>query len=150
MLYVRARDERTMVIGADIDSDVTPPARERVPYALLCTLVGLAIGWMPILVHGPIPAKYNILYIRGAIAVWGWYTARLLIGFVVGITRWPVRWYVRGPMCGFLMLFPLSLVSLATPSCGAPCMCLNLTTATAIGTTVACVAYLVTGRHRGE
>lgn len=119
----------------------------RLPYPALCTLVGLAIGWLPILVHGPIPEKYNILYIRGAVAVWGWYTARLLIGFVVGITRWPPRWYIRGPLIGFMMLFPLSLVSLATPGCGPPCMGLNLTSATAIGTTVAGLAYLLTGKQ---
>ena len=122
----------------------------RLPYPLLCTLLGLALGWLPILVHGPIPEKYNVLYIRGAVAVWGWYTARLLIGFVVGITRWPPYWYVRGPLVGFMMLFPLSLVSLATPSCGVPCMSLNLTTATAIGTAVAGIAYLVSGRHHLE
>jgi hypothetical protein len=122
----------------------------RLPYPLLCTLLGLALGWLPILVHGPIPEKYNVLYIRGAIAVWGWYTARLLIGFVVGITRWPPYWYLRGPLIGFMMLFPLSLVSLATPSCGLPCMSLNLTSATAIGTAVAGIAYLVTGRHHIE
>lgn len=126
------------------------PARTRIPYAPLCALIGLAIGWMPILVHGPIPEKYNILYIRGAVAVWGWYTARLLIGFVVGITRWPPRWYLRGPLIGFMMLFPLSLVSLATPGCGLPCMCLNLTTATTIGTVVAGAAFALTGKHRGD
>ena len=120
------------------------------PYALLCTLIGLALGWLPVLVPGPIPEKYNVLYIRGAVAVWGWYSARLLIGLVVGITRWPPRWYVRGPLCGLLMLFPLSLVSLATPGCGLPCMSLNLTTATAIGTAVAGLAYVITGRHRGD
>ncbi len=119
----------------------------RLPYPLLCTLLGLAIGWLPILVHGPIPEKYNVLYIRGAVAVWGWYTARLLIGFVVGITRWPPYWYLRGPLVGFTMLFPLSLVSLATPGCGLPCMSLNLTSATAVGTTVAGLAYLLTGRQ---
>ena len=129
---------------------MTVSARAGIPYTPLCTVIGLLIGWMPILVHGPIPEKYNILYIKGAIAVWGWYTARLLIGFVVGITRWPPRWYLRGPLCGFMMLFPLSLVSLATPSCGLPCMCLNLSTATTIGATVAGIAYAVTGLHRGE
>jgi hypothetical protein len=122
----------------------------RLPYPLLCTVLGLMLGWLPILVHGPIPEKYNVLYIRGAVAVWGWYTARLLIGFVVGITRWPPYWYLRGPLVGFMMLFPLSLVSLATPSCGLPCMSLNLTTATAIGTAVAGLAYLVSGRHHIE
>ncbi|MBI3784807.1 MAG: hypothetical protein HY270_15545 [Deltaproteobacteria bacterium] len=122
----------------------------RIPYAALCTLLGLTLGWLPMLVHGPIPEKYNVLYIHGAVAVWGWYTARLLIGFVVGITSWPPRWYIRGPLCGLMMLFPLSLVSLATPGCGLPCMSLNLTTATLIGTTVAGVAFLITGRHRGE
>ena len=48
------------------------PARVALPYALVCTLVGLALGWIPMFLHGPIPAKYNILYIKGAIAVWGW------------------------------------------------------------------------------
>ena len=125
-------------------------APARIPYALLCALIGFALGWLPMLVHGPIPEKYNVLYIRGAVAVWGWYTARLLIGFLVGITRWPPRWYLRGPLCGLLMLFPLSLVSLATPGCGLPCMCLNLTTAMMIGTVVAGLAYLLTGQHRIE
>lgn len=125
------------------------PLRDRIPYPLLCTVIGLLLGWLPMFLHGPIPEKYNILYIRGAIAVWGWYVARLLIGFVVGITHWPRRWWVRGPLCGLVMLFPLSLVSLATPSCGAPCMSLNLTSAAAVGTIVAGLAYALTGQHHG-
>jgi len=129
---------------------VTRAVNRRAPYALVCTVIGLLIGWLPALVHGPIPEKYNILYIRGGIAVWGWYTARLLIGFVVGITRWPRPWWVRGPLCGLVMLFPLSLVSLATPGCGPPCMGLNLTSAVTIGTLVAGLAYVLTGRHRGD
>ena len=124
------------------------PARRRPAYALICTLIGLVLGWLPMLVHGPIPEKYNVLYIRGAIAVWGWYTARLLIGAAVGITSWPQRWYLRGPLIGCMMLLPLSLVSLATPGCGLPCMSLNLTSAAAIGTAVAGLAYALTGRHR--
>lgn len=120
----------------------------KVPYALLCAVLGLALGWLPRLVHGPIPQKYDILYIRGAIAVWGWYTARLLIGFMVGITRWPPPWYLRGPLVGFLMVFPLSLVSLATPGCGATCMFWNDVTATALGGAVAGIAFAITGRHR--
>jgi hypothetical protein len=55
---------------------------------------------------------------RGSIAVWGWYSARLLIGLLVGISVWPRQWYARGPLCGLLMLFPLGLVALATPGCG--------------------------------
>jgi len=119
----------------------------RMPYSLLCTLLGLVLGWVPKLFHGPIPEKYNVLYIKGAIAVWGWYTARMLIGFMVGITRWPQSWYLRGPMCGFLMMLPLSLVSLATPGCGEPCMLFNLTSATLVGTTVAGLAYALTGKN---
>ncbi len=92
----------------------------RIPYPLLCSLLGLVLGWFPWLVHGPIAEKYNILYIQGAIAVWGWYSARMLIGFMVGITRWPSRWYLRGPLCGFLMMFPLGLIALASPGCGFP------------------------------
>lgn len=91
-----------------------------IPYPLLCTLLGGVLAWMPRLVHGPIPEKFNVLYIRGAIAVWGFYSARLSIGFWVGITRWPARWYVRGPLCGLLALFPLTLISLAMPGCGWP------------------------------
>jgi hypothetical protein len=90
------------------------------PYPLVCTLLGLALGWLPMFVHGPIAQKFSILYIRGAIAVWGFYIARLLIGFMVGITRWPPQWYVRGPLCGFLALLPLTFISLAMPGCGWP------------------------------
>ena len=88
------------------------------PYPLVCALVGFVLGWLPILVHGPIPYKFSILGINGAIAVWAWYTARLLIGLLVGITAWPTRWYLRGPFCGLLMLLPPGLVALATPGCG--------------------------------
>jgi len=87
----------------------------QLPDSLVCVL-----GWLPMLVHGPIPQKFNLLYIRGSIAVWAFYTARLLIGFIVGITRWPARWYLRGPLCGFITLFPLTLISLAMPGCGWP------------------------------
>jgi hypothetical protein len=90
------------------------------PYSLLCTLIGLLAGWLPYLVHGPIPEKFNVLYIRGAVAMWGFYSARMLIGFAVGITTWPARWYLRGPLCGVLMLLPLTLISLAMPGCGWP------------------------------
>lgn len=87
-------------------------------YVLVCTVLGFALGWLPRLVHGPIPYKFNVLGIRGDLAVWAWYAARLLIGFVVGITAWPRPWWVRGPLCGFLMLLPVSVVALATPGCG--------------------------------
>jgi len=92
----------------------------RLPYAALCAVLGVLVGWFPVLLHGPIPQKFNVLYIRGATAVWAFYTARLLIGFVVGITGWPRRWYLRGPLCGLLMMFPLTLISLAMPGCGWP------------------------------
>jgi hypothetical protein len=74
--------------------------------------------WLPTLVHGPIPEKFNVLYIRGDIAVWAFYTARFLIGFMVGITRWPNSWYLRGPLVGFLTLAPVTLILPATPGCG--------------------------------
>jgi hypothetical protein len=119
------------------------------PYALLCALLGVGLGWLPMLVHGPIAEKYNLLYIRGDVAVWGWYAARLLIGFLVGITGWPPQWWLRGPLCGLIMLFPLSLVSLATPGCGPPCMLLNDLTAVLIGTTVGGLAYAISGRQHG-
>jgi hypothetical protein len=89
-----------------------------VTYVLLCTLVGFGLGWLPALVHGPIPYKFNIHGIRGDVAVWGWYSARLGIGFLVGITSWPEHWYLRGPLCGALMMLPVGFVALATPECG--------------------------------
>lgn len=89
-------------------------------YVLLCTLLGLALGWLPFLIHGPNPGKFNVLYIQGAIAVWAFYGARMLIGFFVGITRWPRPWYIRGPMCGLLVMLPLGIIALATPGCRWP------------------------------
>ena len=86
----------------------------RLPYPLVCTLLGLVLGWVPRFLHGPIPEKFNVLYIRGVIAVWAFYSARLLIGFMLGITRWPERWYLRGPLVGFLMMLPVTFVALAT------------------------------------
>lgn len=118
-------------------------------YILVCTALGLLLGWLPALAHGPIPEKFNVLYIQGAIAVWAWYSARMLIGFWIGITRWPPRWYLRGPLCGFLIVFPLTLVSLGMPACGWPCMGWNLLTATLVGTAVAGLAFLITGREHG-
>jgi len=120
------------------------------PYPLLCFILGLAVAWIPAFLHGPIREKYDVLYIHGAIVVWAWYTARMLIGLLVGITAFPKRWWLRGPLCGILCLFPLGLVSLATPACGAPCMGWNLTSAVAIGTFVAGAAYLITGKSRAD
>ena len=90
---------------------------DRLPYPLVCTALGLGLGWLPILVHGPIAEKFDVLYIRGPVAVWGFYAARMLIGFWVGVTAWPARWWLRGPLCGFLTMLPLGVVLLATPGC---------------------------------
>jgi hypothetical protein len=91
----------------------------RVPYAMLCTAIGLVAGWLPVLFHGPIPEKFDFFYLNGALAVWAWYATRLLIGFVVGISAWPARWYLRGPLCGALLMVPPGFFALATPNCGA-------------------------------
>lgn len=89
-------------------------------YPRVCTLLGLVLGWAPVLFHGPIPEKFDLLYIKGSIAVWAYYSARLLIGFVVGISVWPERWWLRGPLVGFLTMLPVTFVALATPGCGPP------------------------------
>jgi hypothetical protein len=122
------------------------PERSRLPYPLVCVAIGLLIGWLPMLVHGPIPYKFNVLGIRGDIAVWAWYLMRMLIGLAVGVTVLPRAWWLRGPLCGFLLMFPLTLVNLAVPGCGAPCMFWNDVTATTIGFVVAGAARLITGR----
>lgn len=121
----------------------------RLPYPAVCTLLGLALGWLPRFVHGPIPEKFDLYYLRGAVIVWGWYTARLLIGFLVGITHWPYRWWLRGPLCGMILILPLGFVSLGTPTCGPVCMCWNMTTGALVGLLVGAIAWLVTRRSAG-
>lgn len=92
----------------------------RLSYPLFCTLIGLVLGWIPFFLHGPIPEKFNLLYINGRIAVCGFYAARLSIGLLVGITVRPGQWWIRGPLCGVLMMLPVGVIALATPGCGYP------------------------------
>src|SRR5207344_2017117 len=115
------RHDRRAVLHARGDQE-NRLMRVRLPYPLLCTLIGLAIGWLPMLFHGPIPYKFDIHYIRGSVAVWDWYLSRAMIGFFVGITVWPRLWWMRGPLMGVLLMLPPCMVSLATPECGPPCM----------------------------
>jgi len=117
------------------------------PYPLLCALLGFALGWIPMFLHGPIPEKFNLYYLRGPIAVWSWYAARLLVGVLVGITWWPPRWYLRGALCGFLLMLPPGIMSLAVPTCGPTCMFWNEITSISIGLLVAGIAYWLTGKH---
>jgi len=115
-------------------------------YRGVATLVGLLAAWIPFLLHGPIPEKLDRVRLNGAIAVWGWYVARMLIGFVVGATTWPPAWWLRGPLFGALIMLPCALVSLGTPGCGPNCMMMNLATAALVGLLAGGVAWLVTGR----
>lgn len=119
----------------------------RLGYTALCTLIGLVLGWLPMLVHGPIPQKFDVLFIRGSVTVWGFYLARLLIGFLVGISVWPERWWIRAPLCGFLMMLPPGIVLLGVPGCGGMCTVYNLLTSTGIGAVVGGAAFALTGRH---
>jgi hypothetical protein len=102
--------------------DPGPDAAARIhpslAYLGTCALLGAVLGWVPVLVHGPIPAKFDVHGIDGSLAVWAWYAARMLIGVWVGLTRWPSPWFLRGPLCGALSLLPVGLVSLAVPDCG--------------------------------
>jgi hypothetical protein len=98
--------------------EVATAAARPLSHTPLCAVLGLVLGWIPFFVHGPHPWKFTIWRLNGAIAVWGFYTARMLIGLLVGITHWPERWFLRGPLCGFLMLLPLGFIALANPACG--------------------------------
>jgi len=122
----------------------------RFRYPLICTIVGLLLGWVPTLLHGPIPYKFNIHGLRGSIAVWDWYLARSFIGFFIGITIWPVRWWIRGPLIGFLMLLPPGMIALANPECGPSCTFWNEVTGSVVGLTVGGIAYVLTRRERPE
>jgi len=88
------------------------------PYGLVCALLGIVLGWLPKLFHGPVPQKFDVFYLHGSVIVWAWYTARMFIGTLVGITHWPRQWWIRGPMCGVLTMLPLGFVSLGVPNCG--------------------------------
>ena len=91
--------------------------RRALPYPAVCLVLGLLLGWSPRLLHGPIAEKFNPHYIQGAVAVWAFYSARLLIGLWIGITGWPQRWYLRGPLVGFLTLLPVTFIPLASRAC---------------------------------
>jgi hypothetical protein len=119
---------------------------ERLGYRGVCTVLGLIAGWVPMLLHGPIPQKFDVLYIQGSVTVWGFYLARLLIGFFVGNTSWPPSWYVRGPLIGFLVMLPAGIILLGVPGCRGMCTFYNQLSATIIGFSVAGVAWLATGR----
>jgi hypothetical protein len=90
----------------------------RLPYLPLCIGLGMVLAWIPWLLHGPIAYKFDIYRLNGGVMVWAFYSARMLIGFWVGATTWPAKWWVRGPVCGFLSLLPVACVALATPGCG--------------------------------
>lgn len=97
----------------------------RVPYPLFCALLGLVLGIVPAFFHGPIPEKWSYYYygqtpIDGGTLVWAYYVARLSIGGLVGITAWPAAWFLRGPLCGVVMMVPVGIVALANPLCGRP------------------------------
>ena len=119
---------------------------KKLPYPVVCTILGLILGWLPWFFHGPIPEKFNVLYINGSLAVWAFYTARMWIGTLVGLAVWPRAWWVRGPLAGLFMMLPVGFISLATPGCGPPCCGWNLTTGAGVGLGVAALARLLTGR----
>lgn len=95
-------------------------ARASISYVLLCGGIGLVLGWLPMLVHGPIPEKWTYFSIDGHVLVWGYYLARLSIGVLVGISVVPRLWYLRGPVCGAIAMIPLGFVALGNPLCAGP------------------------------
>jgi hypothetical protein len=148
--YESATLKKTLTVeNQSLDAGAPARATPRVSYAPLCTVAGLVLAQLPRFLHGPIPYKFDIHALDGHVAVRAWYIARMLIGFLVGITRWPSRWWIRGPLCGLVMMVPLGFVSLATPECGPACMFWNSFTGAAIGLLVGAGAFWVTGRQRG-
>ena len=67
------------------------------PYPVVCVLLGLLLGWTPRLVHGPIAEKFNVHYIHGAVAVWAFYTARLLVAGLARAITGRNHLHDRGP-----------------------------------------------------
>lgn len=98
-----------------MSSQPTPPSARSL---LLATALGIALGWLPTLIHGPIPERFDAHGLRGGLAVWAWYLSRMSIGFWVGATVWPRAPWLRGVLVGFLVMLPVGFVSLAMPACG--------------------------------
>ena len=119
----------------------------RLSYTAVCTALGIALGWLPSLIHGPMPEKWSVYGIHGATLVIGYHVARMSIGLWVGLTARPEPWWLRGPLCGALAMFPLGFVVLANPLCGATCMAWNTTTGAAVGFMVGALAWSITGKH---
>ncbi len=93
---------------------------QRLSYTLWCTLLGLALGWAPAFLHGPIHEKWDYFHLNGAVIVAAWYLARMSIGLLVGVTAVPAAWWLRGPLCGAAAMLPLGVVALGNPLCGPP------------------------------
>jgi hypothetical protein len=120
-------------------------------YAAICTALGLAIGWLPGLAHGPIAEKWDVHGVTGSLVVAGYYVARMTIGLWVGITSVPSAWYLRGPLCGALAMLPLGFIGLSNSLCGPPCMFWNTVTGATVGFAVGALAWSITGRsHAGD
>jgi hypothetical protein len=120
---------------------------DRLPYPLLCSLLGFGLGWLPLLLHGPIPEKFNVLYIQGSVAIWTFYVPRLAIGFWVGISAWPRQWWLRGPLLGALAMLGPGMLALGMPQCGSGCMARNIASGALVGALVGAIAYAITRRH---
>jgi len=118
-------------------------------FRVIAAFTGFIAAWLPFFLHGPIPEKLDRVRINGALAVWGWFVARMLIGVVVGTTTWPRIVWVRGALFGFLMMLPTGIISLATPGCGPECMAANLSTGALVGVLAGGAAWFLTGRHHG-
>ena len=76
--------------------------------------------------------------------------ARCSIGFWIGLTTRPERWWLRAPLVGFLVMLPLGIVLLATPGCEGRCTMWNLTTGTGVGALVAGLAFGLTAGSGSE
>lgn len=89
-------------------------------YVRTCILLGLALGWLPALVHGPVHEKWDFYGLSGRTLVAAWPLARISIGLLVGITAVPEAWWLRGMLCGVVAMLPLGIVALGNPLCGPP------------------------------
>ncbi|HAC80608.1 MAG TPA: hypothetical protein DCG06_09965 [Deltaproteobacteria bacterium] len=122
----------------------------KLPYIWTCAILGLILGWLPMLFHGPIPEKFDQFYISGSWAVWAWYLSRMSIGLLLGVTVRPRTFWLRGLVVGGLVMLPLGFVSLAVPTCGPVCMGANILTGAVEGLLIVVVAWWITGRERIE
>lgn len=104
---------------------------------ILCTLLGLVFG---VICWGMISTKDPSLGTPGALTV---ILSRAIMGFALGISRLPLRWWVHGTVLGALLSLPLAVSALGVAEMGMGIAFATLVLGAIYGLIIELVATLV-------